>query len=134
MAKQTINATPDTHGDARTKINANWRIAIENGFDTGHLYLHRNWAAAETYDVTVPIGAVHGSTDEITVVDEPGCGCEVAPARVDILESGIDFREISNERRLVRFQQVWPGALEVLREYSGGGRQRDVVDLDCTGR
>jgi len=56
----------------RTKINANWRIAIENGFDTGHLYLHRNWAAAESYGVNVPIGAVHASPDEIMVVDEPG--------------------------------------------------------------
>ncbi|MFT5350495.1 MAG: carbazole 1,9a-dioxygenase terminal dioxygenase component, partial [Gammaproteobacteria bacterium] len=81
----------------RTRIRANWRIAIENGFDTGHLYLHRNWDAAKRYNATPPIGAVHKDPDELILVEEPGSaiGMIVASATT-IMSSEVEGVRVSS--------------------------------------
>ena len=56
----------------RYKIRANWRVAIENGYDTGHLYGHRNWASAWRYGAVLPIGTVNKTKDDIVLLEEPG--------------------------------------------------------------
>ena len=56
----------------RYKINSNWRIAIENGFDTGHLYGHRNWASAWRYGAAVPLGTVNKTKEDIRILENPG--------------------------------------------------------------
>ena len=69
----SLRNTPElaTRPTARARVRANWRIAIENGFDHGHLYGHRNWAAAERYGAVTPIGSVHKSRSEIVSVETP---------------------------------------------------------------
>ena len=47
-------------------------LAIENGFDTGHLYGHRNWASAWRYGAAVPLGTVNKTKDDIQIVEKPG--------------------------------------------------------------
>jgi len=56
----------------RHPIKANWRLAVENGYDTGHIYGHRNWAAAERYGAVLPMGTRSANRGEIKVVNEPG--------------------------------------------------------------
>jgi len=55
----------------RTIIKCNWRLATENGFDQGHLYLHRHWPNANRYGIQQPLGTSIKSKREITIVDEP---------------------------------------------------------------
>ena len=40
----------------KTIIKCNWRLAAENGFDQGHLYLHLHWPNAERYGIQQPLG------------------------------------------------------------------------------
>ena len=80
----TLWNTPDLvmAPTARYKIRANWRVAIENGYDTGHLYGHRNWAAAWRYGIAVPIGTVNKTKEDLRIIEEPG-----APVGMNVMSS-----------------------------------------------
>jgi len=66
----------------RYKIRCNWRLAAENGFDQGHLYLHRFWASAQRYfgpqgflDGMIPgfpLGTSPAHKGEVRLQEEPG--------------------------------------------------------------
>ena len=68
------------HPIARHKIRSNWRLAAENGYDSAHLYGHRN-----TYIVTevgVPIPFNHMSKNAEVEVFEDGGAVGVGDRRV----------------------------------------------------
>lgn len=45
-------------------VNANWRIGAENGFDGGHVYIHRNSVLVEGNDIALPLGFAPGKGKE----------------------------------------------------------------------
>jgi carbazole 1,9a-dioxygenase terminal dioxygenase component len=49
----------DTHclGIRRT-VKSNWRIGVENGFDTTHIFMHRNSALIKGNNIALPLGFV----------------------------------------------------------------------------
>jgi carbazole 1,9a-dioxygenase len=53
-------------------VNANWRIGVENGFDSTHIFIHRNAGLIRDNDLALPLGLVPKSHHSFRVVDEEG--------------------------------------------------------------
>jgi len=51
--------------------NSNWRLAVENGFDPGHLLIHRDNVIVAATDRRLGLGAQPISQDAIKIIDEP---------------------------------------------------------------
>src|SRR5229473_1523324 len=51
--------------------NSNWRLAVENGFDPGHLLIHWDNVIVAATDRRMGLGARPISEDAIRVIDEP---------------------------------------------------------------
>ncbi len=51
--------------------NSNWRLAVENGFDPGHLLIHRDNVIVAATDRRMGLGAQPISPDAIKIIDEP---------------------------------------------------------------
>jgi phenylpropionate dioxygenase-like ring-hydroxylating dioxygenase large terminal subunit len=51
--------------------NSNWRIAVENGFDPGHLLIHWDNIIVAATDRRMGLGARPISEDAIKIIDEP---------------------------------------------------------------
>ncbi len=52
--------------------NANWRLAVENGFDPGHQMVHANSQMVRMNDMSLPIGLTPLSDKAVKVLDEGG--------------------------------------------------------------
>jgi carbazole 1,9a-dioxygenase len=55
----------------RRAILGNWRLATENGFDTTHIYIHRNSAVVTETDAVLPLGFVPQDKQAIEIVAGP---------------------------------------------------------------
>ena len=55
----------------RRTIVGNWRLATENGFDTTHIYIHRNSGVVTETDAVLPLGFVPQDKHAMEIVDEP---------------------------------------------------------------
>lgn len=56
----------------RRVANSNWRLGVENGFDPGHLLMHRDCAVVLSHDIALPLGINPNSPDAIQVIEEEG--------------------------------------------------------------
>jgi len=54
------------------EVNSNWRLGAENGFDTTHIYIHRNSKFMQTTDALLPLGLVPTSKHSMDIVEGPG--------------------------------------------------------------
>jgi len=54
--------------------NANWRLAVENGFDPGHQIMHRDAQVILSQNLAFPLGLNPTSPEAITVYGEDGTG------------------------------------------------------------
>lgn len=53
----------------RTEVRSNWRIGVENGFDSTHVFIHKESVLVEGNDIMLPLGFVPRSKDTFEVVD-----------------------------------------------------------------
>jgi carbazole 1,9a-dioxygenase terminal dioxygenase component len=62
---------PDTHclGIRRT-VASNWRLGVENGFDTTHIFMHRDSPLVTGNNIALPYGFVPAGRDAMRVHDE----------------------------------------------------------------
>jgi carbazole 1,9a-dioxygenase terminal dioxygenase component len=47
-------------------VAANWRLGAENGFDAGHVFIHKNSILLKGNDIALPLGFAPGSADQLT--------------------------------------------------------------------
>jgi carbazole 1,9a-dioxygenase terminal dioxygenase component len=55
----------------RQEVGSNWRIGVENGFDSTHVFIHKESVLVEGNDLMLPLGFVPTSKDTFEVVDGP---------------------------------------------------------------
>jgi carbazole 1,9a-dioxygenase terminal dioxygenase component len=55
----------------RRTIPGNWRLATENGFDTTHIYIHRNSGIVTETDAVLPLGFVPQDKHAMEIVEGP---------------------------------------------------------------
>jgi carbazole 1,9a-dioxygenase len=53
----------------RQEVAANWRIGCENGFDSTHIFIHKDSMLVEGNDIALPLGFVPTSKDTFKIVD-----------------------------------------------------------------
>jgi carbazole 1,9a-dioxygenase terminal dioxygenase component len=53
-------------------VNSNWRLGVENGFDSTHIYIHRHAGLIRDNDLALPLGLVPKSHHSFRVQDEEG--------------------------------------------------------------
>lgn len=51
-------------------VNANWRIGVENGFDSTHIFIHRHAELIRDNDLALPLGLVPKSHRSFRVVED----------------------------------------------------------------
>ena len=56
----------------RSEVRANWRIGCENGFDSTHIFIHRNSELIKDNDLALPLGLVPKGRHSFQSVEEPG--------------------------------------------------------------
>jgi len=47
-------------------VEANWRIGAENGFDAGHVFIHKDSILVKGNDIALPLGFAPGDPDQLT--------------------------------------------------------------------
>ncbi len=55
-------------GGIRRTVKSNWRLGAENGFDTTHIYIHRNSKFMNTTDALLPLGLVPTNKQSMEIV------------------------------------------------------------------
>ena len=50
-----LDADMAIHGKIRT-VKSNWRVGVENGFDSGHIWIHKNSKLVTGNDLALPLG------------------------------------------------------------------------------
>lgn len=53
------------HGQHRV-VDANWRMGVENGFDAGHVFIHKSSILLEGNDIALPLGFAPGDPEQLT--------------------------------------------------------------------
>ncbi len=56
----------------RRPVKSNWRLGCENGFDTTHIYIHRETRFIKESDAVLPLGLVPTDKQSMDVVSGPG--------------------------------------------------------------
>jgi carbazole 1,9a-dioxygenase terminal dioxygenase component len=107
----------------RDEVNSNWRIGAENGFDTTHIYIHRNSPLIGGNRIMLPIGLVPVSKEgiEIHAATEPkGVFDSMAQNYMPVFEGTIrgekvlESRGARGEKMVAASVSIWmPGALKV---------------------
>ena len=61
------------HGKRRM-VRSNWRLGVENGFDAGHIFIHKRSRLVAGNDIALPLGFAPLSAGDSTraVLDDPG--------------------------------------------------------------
>ena len=59
-------------GGIRREVKSNWRFGAENGFDTTHIYIHRNSKFLHTTDALLPLGLVPTNKQSMDIVNGRG--------------------------------------------------------------
>ncbi|ODQ94303.1 hypothetical protein BHQ17_09625 [Mycolicibacterium holsaticum] len=114
----------DTHclGIRRT-VDSNWRLGVENGFDTTHIFMHRNSPLIKGNNIALPFGFVpadRGAMDVHAhgwpkgVVDNLAQNYQpVFDAKLDG-HSVLQYQFAGDEKRVAAQVSVWlPGVLKV---------------------
>ena len=107
----------------RDEVKTNWRVGAENGFDTTHIYIHRDSVLIPGNKLMLPIGLVPTSKQGIEVRDqsEPkGIYDYMAQSYVPVFEASIGGKKVLQSRGLQGKKMVaadlsiWmPGVLKV---------------------
>lgn len=66
-----LDADLAVHG-VRSEVQANWRIGCENGFDSTHIFIHRNAAIIKDNDLALPLGLVPKGRSSFRSVEAAG--------------------------------------------------------------
>ena len=56
----------------RRTVPGNWRLATENGFDTTHIYIHRNSKVVTQTPAVLPLGFIPQARHSMEIVEGPG--------------------------------------------------------------
>lgn len=56
----------------RREVNANWRIGAENGFDSTHIFIHRDSVLIKDNDLALPLGLIPDGHASFQTVEAPG--------------------------------------------------------------
>ena len=107
----------------RTEVATNWRVAAENGFDTTHIYIHRDSPLIPGNKLMLPIGLVPTTKQGIEVRDaaEPkGIYDRMAESYLPVFEATIRGETVltahglKGEKRVAADLSIWmPGVLKV---------------------
>ncbi len=54
----------------RQEVESDWRIGCENGFDSTHVFIHKDSILVEGNDIALPLGFVPTSRDTFKIVDD----------------------------------------------------------------
>ncbi|MGQ4597941.1 Rieske 2Fe-2S domain-containing protein [Nocardia sp. R6R-6] len=61
---------PDTYAlGIRRRVQSNWRLGAENGFDSTHIFMHRNSPLIEKNKLAIPYGLVPAGREAVEVVN-----------------------------------------------------------------
>lgn len=114
----------DTHclGIRRT-VRSNWRIGVENGFDTTHIFMHRNSALIKGNNIALPLGFVPTDRGAVQVHGEgwpKGVVDNLSENYVPVFEASLQGVPVwtselrGDEKRVAGQISVWlPGVLKV---------------------
>jgi carbazole 1,9a-dioxygenase terminal dioxygenase component len=107
----------------RDEVASNWRIGAENGFDTTHIYIHRDSPLIGGNRIMLPIGLVPVSKEGIEVhatTDPKGVFDAMAQNYTPVFEGTIrgekvvESRGARGEKMVAASVSIWmPGALKV---------------------
>ena len=107
----------------RDEVQSNWRIGAENGFDTTHIYIHRDSPLIGGNRILLPIGLVPVSKEGIEVhtsAEPKGVFDAMAQDYAPVFEGTIrgkkvlEARGAQGEKRVAGSVSIWmPGALKV---------------------
>lgn len=107
----------------RDEVRSNWRIGAENGFDTTHIYIHRESPLVTGNRIALPLGLVPGGRHGITTYQdgEPkGVLDRMSESYQPVFAAGIgghkvvESRGIGNEKIIAKQVSIWmPGMLKV---------------------
>nr|BAO48698.1 oxygenase component of carbazole 1,9a-dioxygenase [Janibacter sp. OC11] len=114
----------DTHSlGIRRTVQSNWRLGVENGFDTPHIFLHRNSALIESNRLALPYGFVPADRDAMQVFDDgwpKGVLDRLADNYMPVFEAKFDGETVfaanltGEEKKVAAQISVWvPGVLKV---------------------
>ncbi len=82
----------------RRAVKSNWRLGAENGFDTTHIYIHRNSKFIRSSDAILPLGLVPTNKHSMQIVTgagPKGVIDKLASNYVPVFESTIDNVTVS---------------------------------------
>jgi carbazole 1,9a-dioxygenase terminal dioxygenase component len=85
------------HGIRRV-VNSNWRLGAENGFDTTHIYIHRNSKLLHATDALLPLGLVPTDKQSMDIVKGPGPKGvidKLASNYLPVFESAVDAVKVA---------------------------------------
>ncbi|MBF6570604.1 MAG: Rieske 2Fe-2S domain-containing protein [Candidatus Binataceae bacterium] len=115
---------PDLEIDGiRDEVASNWRLGAENGFDTTHIYIHRDSVLVPGNNLALPLGLVPGDLHGISVYGEnepKGVLDHTFENYQPVFEGKIDgqtvarSKGIGNQKIVAREVSIWmPGMLKV---------------------
>jgi carbazole 1,9a-dioxygenase len=62
---------PDLHVMSKLRpVQSNWRHGVENGFDTTHIYIHRESRLIQENNLVLPLGFAPSQTKSFSIVDD----------------------------------------------------------------
>jgi len=85
-------------GGLHRTVKSNWRLGAENGFDTTHIYIHRNSKFMNTTDALLPLGLVPTNKHSMDIVKGPGpkgVVDKLASNYIPVFESTLDDVTVS---------------------------------------
>jgi carbazole 1,9a-dioxygenase terminal dioxygenase component len=85
------------HG-IRREVKSNWRLGAENGFDTTHIYIHRNSKLLHATDALLPLGLVPTNKQSMDIVKGPGPKGvidKLASNYLPVFESAVDTVKVT---------------------------------------
>lgn len=106
----------------RSEVASNWRIGCENGFDSTHVFIHKDSVLVEGNDIALPLGFVPTSRDTFKVVAEQGGPKGVYDLLAEhcdvVFEGTVDDKPVLSghmgEKRVAQDISIWlPGVLRV---------------------
>jgi len=99
---------------------ANWRLAVENGYDPGHLLIHWDSMMVQSQDRYVPLGVTPVTDDAVRIIDEPDgpkgimCMYNIEGAWAPVTENSVvKMRAVGTKPYYFRVSTVLPGLLQV---------------------
>ncbi len=98
------------------EVASNWRIAAENGFDAGHVYIHKDSILLKGNDIALPLGFAPGSSAQLTRSEiEPGrpkgvfdlIGEHSVPVFEGTIEGEVKIRGNMGSKRVAENISMW---------------------------